>query len=351
VNARLAPLCLAVLVLFSSAPQAVRAASPVRVYTAPLTLRAYDWRSALIPTSPDDPIFPYPRLDFDRVGGPNEITTTVVILESANTRLTIAPEFGGRLLRWFDKRAQRDVLYVNPVLKPTHWGYRGWWFASGGMEWAFPTNEHGLNEWRPWEYRIASGSDRASVTVSDHEDRTGLDVAVTVTLYANDYVAITPRVTNRTGTPQQFQFWINAMLPYSDASRFWLPARQVEVHSTGDDTLPAPGEKMSWPIYQQRDFSYASEWQRYLGVFAAPTLGGFAAVSNPHSQTRLMRIFPASLARGVKLFSLGDLPSDLYTDGDSRYLELWGGFTRTFDEEAVLQPGRIVTWTEYWTTR
>ena len=62
-----------------------------------------------------------------------------------------------------------------------------------------------------------------------------------------------------------------------------------------------------------------------------------------------MRIFPASIARGVKLFSLGDLPSGLYTDGDSRYLELWGGYTRTFNEEATLPPGRVVTWTEYWT--
>ena len=96
-NARLASLCLAALLLLSSAPRAVMGASPVRVYTAPLTLRAYDWRSALIPTSPDDPIYPYPRLDFDRVGGPFEITTTVVILESANTRLTIFENGRARL--------------------------------------------------------------------------------------------------------------------------------------------------------------------------------------------------------------------------------------------------------------
>jgi hypothetical protein len=164
-------------------------------------------------------------------------------------------------------------------------------------------------------------------------------------------VAISPRISNQTGSPQQFQFWINAMLPYADTARFLLPARQVEIHSTGDDTLPAPGEKMSWPIYQQRDFSYASEWQRYLGVFAAPAFGGLAAVSNPPIRTRIMRIFPASIARGVKLFLLGDLPSDLYTGGDSRYLELWGGYTRTFSEDATLQPGHTVAWTEYWTTR
>jgi len=163
VNLRLGSVCLVVLLLCGSVSDNATAAASVRVYTMPLTLRAYDWRSALTPTTADDPIYPYPHLDFDRVGDPIDLTTTVVVLESTNTRLTIAPEFGGRLLRWFDKRTQRDVLYVNPVLKPTHWGYRGWWFATGGMEWAFPANEHGLNEWRHGNFaRPAATTGRAS---------------------------------------------------------------------------------------------------------------------------------------------------------------------------------------------
>lgn len=346
--ARVVSVLVLLAIVLSGAPPTGAA---VRVYTEQLRLRSYDWQRALVPTTPDDPIYPYPRLDFDRVGDPIEITTTVVVLESANTRLTIAPEFGGRLLRWFDKRTNRDVLYVNPVLKPTQWGYRGWWFATGGIEWAFPTNEHGLNEWRPWKYRTFSGQNYAGVVVSDHEDRTGLDVSVTITLFGSDGIAITPRISNHTRAPQKFQFWINAMLPYSPAEQFNLPARQVEIHSTGDETLPAPGEKMPWPRYNDRDFSRASEWHQYLGVFAAPTLYGSASVVNPIEHTRLTRFFPSGTARGVKLFLLGDLPADLYTDGDSRYLELWGGYTRTFNEDATLQPGRVVTWSEWWSVR
>jgi hypothetical protein len=53
----------------------------------------------------------------------------------------------------------------------------------------------------------------------------------------------------------------------------------------------------------------------------------------------------------VKLFLLGDLPADLYTDGDSRYLELWGGYRRTFSDEAVLKPGASVMWLERWTVQ
>ena len=329
----------------------VAAASSVRVYKQTITLSSYAWRSALTPTAPNDPIYPYPHLNFDKVGPAGDITTTVIVLESAGTRLTIAPEYGGRILRWFDKQDQREVLYVNPVIKPTRWGYRGWWLATGGIEWTFPTNEHGLNEWRPWRYQMYSGNGYAGVTVSDHEDRTGLDVSVTVALYANEQIAIIPRISNRTRSTQTFQFWINAMLPYSPDLKFELPAKQVEVHSTGDDRLPGPGQKMDWPIFNGRDFSRASEWHQYLGVFAAPVTQGRVSIYSPITGARLTRTFPAVLARGVKLFLLGDLPSDLYTDDNSRYLEMWGGYTRTFDESAVLKPGDSVAWLEHWTLR
>jgi hypothetical protein len=83
-------------------------------------------------------------------------------------------------------------------------------------------------------------------------------------------------------------------------------------------------------------------------VFAALALGGRAAVLDPRDGARVVRTFPLNAAPGVKLFLLGDIAADTYTDGDSRYLELWGGRTRDFDTPAWLAPGRSVTWVEYW---
>ncbi len=336
---------------FGSEASSIQAAASVLVYKQVITLRSYDWHSALVPTKPEDAVYPYPRLDFAKIGPVADITTTAVILESPGARLTIAPEYGGRILRWFDKKNQREVLYVNPVIKPTQWGYRGWWLATGGIEWAFPTNEHGLNEWRPWKSWTYKGSNYAAVVVSDHEDRTGLDVSVTIVLYANDQVALVPRIVNRTRTAQSFQFWINAMLPYSPDWQFNLPAKTVEVHSTGDATLPGSGQTMTWPVYHGRDFSRAAEWHQYLGVFAAPALSGKVSVFNPTTGAKVTRFFPVAIAHGIKLFLLGDLPSDLYTDDNSRYFEMWGGYTRTFNESAVLKPGASVQWIEYWSIR
>lgn len=312
-----------------------------------LEIDSYGWRNALVPSATGDPIYPYPHLDFGRVGGVERVAIKVVILENATARITICPDLGGRILRWYDKRAGREVLYANSVLKPTHWGYRGWWLATGGIEWAFPTNEHGLNEWRPWRYTITSNASGPGVVVYDRESKTGLDVAVGIRLMADGSISLSPRVNNTTGKAQTFQFWVNAMLPYSPEARFALPATRVLVHSTGDGSLPQPYQPMSWPVFNGRDFSRASEWRNYLGVFAESLIGGSAAVSYADG-SRVVRSFPAQIAKGVKLFLLGDLSANLYTDDDSRYLEMWGGLTRTFDESAVIEPGAQIGWTETW---
>lgn len=321
------------------------------VLTAPtekrMSILSYGWKEALISTSPADAIYPYPHMDFSKLGGVKQTSLQVMELENDKALVVVCPELGGRILRWFDKRKNRDVLYVNKVLKPTHWGYRGWWFATGGIEWAFPTNEHGLNEWRPWGATRLSAT---AVTVYDHEDRTGLDVSVTIQLNSDGSLAITPRIMNRTGQPQSFQFWVNGMLPFSPNASFELPAQHVLVHSTGDNTLPKTYERMTWPKFNGRDFSKASEWRQYLGIFTESFTGNEASVSYPDG-TKIIRRFTPGSTRGVKLFLLGDLPASIYTDDNSRYLELWGGLTRTFDEYARIETGGNVAWTEYWEVR
>jgi hypothetical protein len=105
---------------------------------------------------------------------------------------------------------------------------------------------------------------------------------------------------------------------------------------------------MSWPVHNGRDFSRHSEWHRYLGIFADPAQGGFFGAYDQQSDQGVVRIFPHQVATGVKIFCLGDLPSDLWTDDGSRYVELWAGLTPTFWDYWTLAPGAGVSWTERW---
>jgi len=321
------------------------------VWEQDITLDSYGWQEALVPTGPDDPVYPYPRLNFDAVTDPVPRAYRAVFVQNGTVQLVVVPELGGRILRWTDRTTGRQLFYANPVVKPTGWGHRGWWLATGGMEWAFPTDEHGLNEYRAWQYELLWDG----VRVWDTDGRTGLTVEVTIRLDGeHSYFTLAPRITNPTGEPQAYQFWANAMLALSDHNApspdltFILPDDAVTIHATGDGSLPDPGGQMAWPLHNGRDFSRYSEWRYSLGIFAHPAQAGFVGAYDLGSDQGVVRVFPHAVATGVKIFCLGDFPSDGWTDDGSRYFELWGGLTPTFWDYWTLEPGASVAWTERW---
>ena len=349
-------------VITASAPPTSPPASPtpfdetLALYETTVTLESYGWEEALTPSTPDQPFYPYPALDFGAVAPPAPRSYPALVLENAYIRVTVVPALGGRVLSWDDKITGRRLTYRNPVIKPTHWGYRGWWLATGGLEWAFPVNEHGLNEYRPWQYETLIGDGWRGVRVWDTDDRTGMTIAVTLRISAgSSALVIAPQIANPTDDGHALQFWINAMLTLSEghtpssALRFWVPTETMMVHSTGDGSLPGPGSLIDWPVYAGRDFSRYAEWRQYLGLFATEAEGAAGAYDEAADQG-LIRTYPPATARGVKIFCLGDLPADLYTDGDSRYFEFWGGLNRTFfpADDVTLEPGATLAWEERW---
>ncbi len=329
---------------------------PAAVWETTVTLNSYGWEQALRPSAPDSLYAPYPSLDFDAVTGPSPRTYQAVTLENAYTRVTVVPELGGRILRLEDLTTGQLLTYANPVIRPTHWGYRGWWFATGGIEWAFPVEEHGLNEYRPWSYELLAGDTWRGVRVWDTDDRTGLDISITLRLEQDrSTLFIIPRISNPTASPQPLQFWINAMLTISEDNspssslRFWVPTDTMIVHSTNDATLPQPRGLISWPIHAGRDFSAYEEWQAYLGLFASQARGAVGAYDSVSDQG-IVRTYPQNGPQGVKIFCLGDIPSNVYTDDNSRYFELWGGYNRTFfpEDTVTLPAGGTFAWEEQW---
>ena len=230
----------------ASPPTPAGPATP-RVYESSVTILTYGYELGFQETGPEDPVYPYPRMDLAQVGPPTPRTYQALVLENDYVALTILPEMGGRIYRWVDKATGRQLLYQNPVVKPSEWGYRGWWLAVGGIEWAFPVDEHGLNEWRPWRYSTGYTNAGLAVTVWDVEERTGMEVGATIALDAeHSYVTLQPWARNDTDAAHPYQLWLNGMLTLggnsvSGQTQFVIPAQQVVVHSTGDLSLPAPG--------------------------------------------------------------------------------------------------------------
>jgi hypothetical protein len=226
--------------------------------------------------------------------------------------------------------------------------------AAGGIEWAFPVDEHGLNEWRPWRFSTRATAQGLSVTVSDVETRTGMEVGVTISLDTDHaYVTLQPWARNDTAQAHPYQLWLNGMLTLggnsvSGETEFIIPAGQVVVHSTGDGGLPGAGGSMAWPRHGGRDMSRYSNWDAYLGFFAPALSAGFVGVYDHATDQGMVRAFTPGWPAGTKFFGPAGLSPTLWTDDESDYVELWSGATASFWDYATLNSGEGVGWTERW---
>ena len=78
-------------------------------------------------------ILPY-RMQERYHRGNETLTYDTIILENEHLRAEFLPQWGARLRSLWDKDAQREILFVNPVNRPGNVANRGAWVA-GGIEW------------------------------------------------------------------------------------------------------------------------------------------------------------------------------------------------------------------------
>jgi hypothetical protein len=361
------PLALFGLRMSADLPEAVKAASPhshTTVSTTTITIPTHVFEPALVQEFNPTYNMPYYRLDRSRYD-PNLIenrTFTLIVLENDYLKLTIMPELGGRIYQAIFKPTGNNILYQNPVLKPSPWGppEMGWWLGAGGMEWGLPVEEHGYEWGTPWHYEISDLADGVRVAVWDSDADDRLRAMISITLLDDQALFhVTPSIENPTDHAIDFKFWLNAMLAPGPANapsenmRFIMPGDQATVHSTGDPRLPGPWSGISWPVYNGVDWSRLGNWRGWFGFFQRPQAAGdFQAVYDEGYDEGAVRSYNSGIARGAKFFAFGwgdkALPPDLYTDDNSAYVEMHGGLAPTFADTHRLAPGQRVTWNEQW---
>ncbi|MCB0163364.1 MAG: DUF5107 domain-containing protein [Anaerolineae bacterium] len=350
----------------STAAPSVSPPSPVQVTETTLNLPTYPFKDFLVEQI--DPVYNMPAYYFNRAEydaaapQPTPIDYTGVVLENPYLRLTFLPELGGRLYSAYLKSTGQEIFYHNPVVKPSRYGVlqpyeANWWLATGGMEWAYPTQEHGYRFGVPWDYEVAQTDSGATITLSDiAPDRVGLTVKVT--LPANKaFFIVEPTVVNNGLETVPIQLWTNAALTLGSASmspdtQFIMPGQAITVHSRGEAGWSVPGERQpaSWPQVGDTDLSHYNEWANYLGFFVPNQQASFFGAYNPDTQMGLVRLPPAG-SGSYKLFAFGrDFPDRSYTDDNSQYFEIWGGANAGFwpEDDLPVAAGDTLGWQETW---
>jgi hypothetical protein len=291
------------------------------------------------------------------------------VLENRYLKVTLVPEFGGRILSILYKPTGHEQLYRTEVGVPYGMGggtfYYDWMMVVGGIFPTFPDAEHGKTWLKPWAFNVVKESEgEVTVSMSLKDDfayaaapkrfrpgSSGIEATTYVTLKA-DRAAVDVRVVLR--NPQEktidYEYWTcTTLAPGSDPKN---------PRATGGAEIIAPIQAYSTPHWSanladgdqsagvgQNRFEklrYFRNWPTMGIAYAAPDMqgGNFWGVINHDNEEGIIRIADNALTPGLKMWTWG-FPS-FTNETDARkdpnparpYVELWAGVSDQFFHSA-----------------
>jgi hypothetical protein len=291
------------------------------------------------------------------------------VLENLYLKVTLVPEFGGRILSIIYKPTGHEQLYRTEVGVPYGMKagnfYYDWLMVYGGIFPTFPDPEHGRTWLKPWDFGIVKeGADEVTVAMSLKDDfaysaaprafrrgSTGIEATYHVTLRAGRAALDTRMVLKNPGdTAIPYEYWTcTTLAPGSDPK---------SPRTTGGAEIIAPIQAYSTPRWSanlsEGDESLGSGRSRFerlryfrnwptMGIaYAAPDMqgGNFWGVINHDNDEGIIRIADNRVTRGLKMWTWG-FPS-FTNEADARkdpneaqpYVELWAGVSDQFFHRA-----------------
>src|ERR1700692_4815299 len=292
------------------------------------------------------------------------------VLENRYLKVTLLPEFGGRVLSIIYKPTGHEQLFRTEVGVP--YGIKGgifyydWMMVQGGIFPTFPDAEHGKTWLKPWDFKVVKESTgEVTVSMSLKDDfaypaaprrfrpgSTGIEATTYITLKA-DRAALDARVMLK--NPQRktidYEYWTCTTVAPGADPKGPKPTAGAEIiapiqaYSTphwsanlanGDERL-GPGRN------RFEKLRYFRNWPTMGIAYAAPDMqgGNFWGVINHDNEEGIIRIADNKVTPGLKMWTWG-FPS-FTNETDARkdpnpqrpYVELWAGVSDEFFHSAT----------------
>lgn len=297
-----------------------------------------------------DTMLPYTQQDFyDR----NRTLRLfkAVILENEHLKAVFLPELGGRLWSLWDKDADRELLYCNPVFQPGNLALRNAWF-SGGVEFNVSIKgHHPMTCSDMFARHITMADGTPGVRMYEYERIRGTAYGFDAWIPDGSKVLfVRPRIENTTGHDVWTYWWSNIAVPYTDGMRVIVPAEKTFVNYADNnryyldfaDVPMARGTEISYPknvkISQDFFFYIPDRDPKWIAAVDEQGVG-------------MMQCSTLEL-KGRKLFVWGDSHGgdnwkNFLSDGtNDGYVEIQAGLARTQLEHLPLKAGKAYTWVE-----
>jgi len=315
-------------------------------------------------------IYPYTLQD-EIASTPTETRYSTLELENRYLRLTVLPELGGRVYSLYDKIADREVFYKNPVIRFSPLAIRGAFF-SGGVEFSFPV-AHAPTTASPVNWAVTEQADgSASIHIGGIEHMSGLRWIVTLSLFPDRCaIAQDVRLSNPTPLPGRYHYWTNASLPSDDQTEFIYPLRRVRSYEfagtaswpiarldliAGQPGLPGMEGVPMWPagrMHTPVSFRREKDMLAQVSIFGRDVAADFFGAWQHSHNVGYAHFADSTDVAGMKLWSwgrsaVGIVNQTALTDDGSLYAETQCGAMETQLDFEFLPPGATRAWREWW---
>jgi uncharacterized protein DUF5107 len=298
-----------------------------------------------------------------------ERTFKAHVLENRYLKVTLVPEFGGRIVSIIYKPTGHEQLYRTEVGVPYGMKagvfYYDWLMVYGGIFPTFPDAEHGRTWLKPWDFKVVKETaGEVTVAMSLKDDfayaaapkqfvrgSMGIEATYYVRLKA-DRAALDARMVlkNPNDTAIDYEYWTcTTLAPGSDPDH---------PKTTGGAEIIAPIQTYSTPHWSANlaagdtgagegrfyfeKLRFFRNWPTMGIAYAAPDMqsGNFWGVINHDNEEGIIRIADNTVTPGLKMWTWGFQSFSNETDARKDpnparpYVELWAGVSDQFFHSA-----------------
>ena len=291
--------------------------------------------------------FPY-REAVDYPGHFEVQEVPVVRLEDDFARVSVLPSMGGRVLEFFDKKLNRQLLWSPPSLRLANFGLSGPW-TIGGIEFnafRFGHNVHGISSLQTSLVTLENG--QQGIEMEAFDELFGSSWKVVLTLIEGT-LASRMTIQNHTASDQPCRYWWTCIaVPQQWRDRVMLAPGDFLHHS-----LFRQGYEFDqWPTVHGVDWSQWLHQHEVISGYLTHSKSDFMGYSNEREGWSFVHRADREICRGRKLWSLGSQGvhnawwQSLAEPNWVPYAELQCGLLPVQTDVGILHAQESISWTE-----